>query len=97
MNRRCALDKPELRLAADFDASPLWTHEGNLQIEALSLSPRMSDELQRWADDFDATAPRGPRMKSGGYIPNDWTERGRRLARQLQAEVGETFMVVYDP
>lgn len=90
------MDRPELRLTADFDASPLWTPEGNLPVEALSLSPRLTAQLRCWADDFDATAPRGPRMKSGGYLPNDWTERGRRLAHQLQAEVGESFRVMYD-
>ena len=87
----------ELRLAADFGASPLWTWEGNIRVEDLPLSPRLAAELRRWADEFDATTPRGRRMKRGGHVPTDWTERGRRLARDLQAEVGDAFVVVYDP
>jgi hypothetical protein len=96
-DRRSPLSRPELRLAADFDASPLWTPEGNIRIGDLALSPRLSAELRRWAEEFDATTPRGPRMKRGGVVPTDWTERGQRLAHELQAEVGDTFVVVYDP
>jgi hypothetical protein len=91
------LPTPELRLAADFDASPLWSRGGNVRIEDLPLSPQLNAELRRWAEEFDATTPRGPRMKRGGHVPADWTERGQRLAYQLQAEVGDTFVVVYDP
>ena len=87
----------ELRLAADFDASPLWTLDGNIAIGDLPVSPRLSAELHRWAAEFDATTPRGRRMKRGGYVPTDWTELGRRLAHELQSEVGDTFVVVYDP
>ena len=36
-------------------------------------------------------------MKRGDYLPTDWTARGQRLARELQAEVHDTFVVVYDP
>ena len=53
-------------MAADFNASPLWTLEGNIPIEDLPLSPRLNAELHRWAEEFDATTPRGPRMKRGG-------------------------------
>ena len=91
-----ALDRPELRLAADFGASPLWTRDGNIEVEDLPLSPRLTAELHRWADDFNGTTPRGPRIKSGGYVPSDWAERGRRLAQQLQAEVGDSLVVVLD-
>ena len=91
------MSKPELRLAADFDASPLWTRGGNIPIEELPLSPRLTAELHKWAEEFDATTPRGPWMKRGGYVPTDWTERGQRLAHEVQAEVGASFVVVYDP
>lgn len=88
--------RPVVRLAADFDASPLWTIEGNIPIEDLPLSPRLRAELRRWADEFDATTPRGPRMKRGDFLPTDWAQRGERLAGRLQAELGDTFVVVYD-
>ena len=91
------MPKPRLRLSADFDASPLWTREGNIRIEDLPLSPRLNAELHRWAEEFDATAPRGPRMKPGGHVPTDWSERGQRLALELRAELGDTFVVVFDP
>jgi hypothetical protein len=96
-DRRRPVSKPELRLAADYGASPLWTLDGNIPIEDLPLSPRLNAELHRWAKEFDATTPKGTRMKRGGYVPTDWTERGQRLARDLQAEVVDTFEVVYDP
>ena len=35
-------------------------------------------------------------MKSEGYVPSDWVERGRRLAQQLQPELGDTFVVLYE-
>lgn len=88
---------PVIQLSADFDASPLWTRDGNVRIEDLPLSPRLAAELRRWADDFDATTPRGPRMTSRSYVPSDWVERGRRLAQQLQAELDGSFEVQYDP
>ena len=90
------MSKSELRLAADFGASPLWTTEGNIPIDDLPLSPRLSAELHRWADEFDATTPKGAKMRRSGCLPCDWTERGRRLARQLQAELGDAFVVVAD-
>lgn len=89
------MKRPRLRLAPDFGASPLWTDEGSTPIENFSLSPRLSEELHRWADEFDATTPKGRRMKRGGYVPTDWLDRGRRLARQLQAEVGDAYFVSY--
>lgn len=36
-------------------------------------------------------------MKRGDYLPTVWTERGQRLAGQLQADVGDAFVVLYDP
>ena len=36
-------------------------------------------------------------MRRGGFVPTDWTTRGQRLAQELRAEVGDTFVVVYDP
>jgi hypothetical protein len=36
-------------------------------------------------------------MEPESYVPPDWTERGKRLARDLQAEGGATLVVVYDP
>ncbi|CAN7415066.1 hypothetical protein [Knoellia sp. LjRoot47] len=89
------MSRPELRLDVDYGASPLWTDEGSTPIESFSLSPRLSEELHRWATEFDATTPQGRRMKRGGYVPSDWLDRGRRLARQLQAEVGDAYLVVY--
>ncbi|QIM21907.1 hypothetical protein G7075_13540 [Phycicoccus sp. HDW14] len=91
------MSRPELRLVADYGASPLWTVNGNVPIDDLPLSPRLKAELDRWAKEFDATTPKGTRMKRGGHVPTDWAERGQRLARELQAEVYDTFEVVYDP
>lgn len=70
---------------------------GNVPINDLSLSPRLKAELDRWAKDFDATTPKGTRMKREDFTPTDWAERGLRLARELQAEVRETFEVVLRP
>lgn len=89
------MERPELRLDADYGASPLWTDGESTPIEYFSLSPRLSEQLHRWAAEFDVTTPKGRRMKRGGYVPTDWLDRGRRLARQLQAEVGDTYLVVY--
>ena len=90
------MSKPELRLAADYGASPLWTLDGNIPFEDLPLSPRLNAELHRWAEEFDATTPKGTRMKRGDYLPTTGPN-GQRLARELQAEVHDTFEVVYDP
>ena len=89
------MERPELRLDADYGASPLWTDGESTPIEHFCLSPRLTEELHRWAAEFDMTTPRGPRMRRGGYVPPDWLDRGRRLARQLQAEVGDAYLVVY--
>lgn len=94
---RCAVDRPELRMSADYGASPLWTAGENIPIEYLSLSSRLTAELHRWAGDFDVTTPKGSRMDRGGYVPTDWVDRGQRLARQLQEEVGDVFLVTYNP
>ena len=64
-----ALDRPELRLAADFNASPLWTRDGNIEVEDLPLSPRLTAELHRWADDFNGTTPKGSSNQERGLRP----------------------------
>lgn len=63
------MSRSELRLAADFGASPLWTAEGNIPIDDLLLSPRLSAELHRWAGEYDATTPRGLHMKERRLPP----------------------------
>lgn len=62
-------------------------------MEDLALSLRLAAELHRWADDFDATTPRGASMKNAGFVPSDWVERWWQLARQRQAEVGDRYLV----
>ena len=60
-DRKRLLCKPELRLAADYGASPPWTLDGNIPIEDVALS-WLNAELHCWATEFDATHT-GTRMK----------------------------------
>ncbi len=81
-------------LAADVEPGRSWQcvpadPAGQYAIGAQPSWTPTEVEPARWA--------RAVPLDGGGHVPTDWTERGQRLAHELQAEVGDSFVVVYDP
>ncbi|KQU68828.1 MULTISPECIES: hypothetical protein [unclassified Phycicoccus] len=84
----------ELTVMADWNADPVWTKQGMVDLETLPLSPRLTADLLAWArrweelHDRTRTAP-----QQDSY--SDWVSSGRRLSRDLQLELGPAYDVEY--
>ncbi len=92
--------KPELDLALEWRARPLWVYEDGGGMDnpetATIVGQPLAGELDSWAKEYDGfwdpDDPRGPNF------PDRDTElaffaRGRALAERLVAEVGDRWAV----
>lgn len=83
---------------ADYGCFPLGAPDGNLEYDALSISPELVDDLQRWADEYDAILVWDDPASSGfatQELQDQFVVTGRALARRLAYELGPNFVVVY--
>lgn len=91
-----------IRVDADWECWPTWLlvdgDLANVAPESLPISAGLARDLNRWADDLDATYDADNPLESGFRTEqeqNAFEERGRELARRLQEELGGTAEVVY--
>lgn len=101
------LDRAEpriwLRLKAVLDDSPLTRSVGPdavaLDPSSLAVRSGVVTELDRWMTDYRSVLSDWPR--SGGFdsvgAAESFVDRGKRLAAQLQAELGANYHVEYWP
>jgi hypothetical protein len=80
-------DSPELRRAR---ARP----GGDLDLSRLGVSDRLRGELEAWHAEWERAAS-GQRAEHGDD-PSTWEERGYELARQLQSELPDLDVQVWD-
>lgn len=95
------MSKAGLKLMADYHCSPLWHHGGreigNVDPAEVGVSEALAAKLERWAATFDS------HLNVSDPAATKWTEEeekqfdgeGRRLCRELAAEIGERFAIVY--
>ncbi|GDY30655.1 hypothetical protein [Gandjariella thermophila] len=99
-----------VRLAAEWETSPLWiiyerrgeldTHNCPLdQVgDYMDLSPSLLRELDSWDAEFQATYRADDPQKSGFSSDQDkarWVQQGRALAPELAKQVAASVSVVY--
>jgi hypothetical protein len=97
-----------IKLMADYFCSPVWhdaTGEdlpdpeiGPIDLDDLPVTDDLRDDLEAWADRFDATMdPDDP--AAAAFQPPDSLARfatdGAALAARLQAELGRGWVVRY--
>ena len=99
-NRRCAhpvrvrVCQMELTVMADWDADPVWSKQGMIDLETLPLSPRLTADLLAWARRWEELHGRTPRERDDVSY-SSWVSSGRRLSRDLQLELGWAYDVEY--
>ena len=92
-----------LRVMADYGAVPVWALRkrrfganrdiGMVAAERLAISSELKNDLQSWADVFDANGLRA--AWSGTPEHARWVEAGRVLAARLDDELGPRYEVFY--
>ncbi len=92
---------PHFKVMADYGCWPLWhdyTDIGNVDPDALPITPGLRDDLLRWAERFDQTLNDDDPASSGfetlaaeGLFQRD----GRSLTQRLAAELAETAVIRY--
>jgi hypothetical protein len=85
----------------DFNCFPLWKaggEIGNVDPDDLPLTGDLKAALQAWASAFDKTLNQEYPPDSGFANPAEeaaFETEGRRLWRELQAQLGPEYKVVY--
>lgn len=79
---------------ADWDADPVWNKRGMVHLETLALSPRLIADLLAWARRWEALHDRTFRVREKDSYAA-WVTSGRKLSRDLQLELGETYDIEY--
>jgi hypothetical protein len=99
------LDRPAprrwLKVMAKAGCSPVWQPNPALNVDLadLPIAPELSNDLARWAADFDATCSDDARA-SGFETQRDaeeFVDIGRHLVDRLQASLRPSWHVEYMP
>jgi hypothetical protein len=92
----------ELKLMTDYHCFPLWEplEDGtrNVSPDELPLSSDLREALREWAAAYDRTLNHDYPPLSGFASPAEegaFEVEGRRLWKELQAQLGPTYRVVY--
>ena len=86
-----------LRVFPDYCADPVWNDTGMADLDALQVPEWLQGELRDWARDWEDLM--GVRELRYAVVDERahrlWHRRGRKLAQQLQSEVGDAYRVEY--
>jgi hypothetical protein len=81
---------------ADYSADPIWSDAGGEDLDDLPISERLRRDLRAWGALHDTLPKTKFRFQTGGG-PRAFSEAGRRLTKQLAAELGPDYTVTYVP
>ena len=91
-----------IKLMAEYGGTVLWgveaTDIGPINPDDLPLTAELKTALQAWADVYDKTLNEGYPPDSGFASPAEeeaFELEGRRLWKELQAQLGPAYKVVY--
>jgi hypothetical protein len=74
----------------DICGTSLWPSGFDLDTDTLPLSPALRSRLEAWVTEWEDDV-------MGGVVPEDeWDRRGYALSKELQAEVGPDYEIVYE-
>lgn len=84
-----------LRVFPDYCADPVWADDGGMvDLDTLPISARLRDALRDWAREWE-------RLLGKKFVVREkdayaaWLTAGRRLARDLERELGDGWSVDY--
>jgi hypothetical protein len=89
-------ERIRVKVDAEEGAFPVWMLDGHVDDIDELVSDALRSRLQNWCDDVCGvrgalTPPRPPRLTKA----EAWNRRGRLLATELQAELGEGYEVFF--
>ncbi|MDE9364726.1 hypothetical protein PZ938_03845 [Luteipulveratus sp. YIM 133132] len=87
---------PSYRLFPDYGADPVWAERGMVDLDDLPISSRLRTDLRTWAARWEQLMGQDFRIREKDSH-NEWQRAGRRLARDLQRELGDDAVVTYEP
>jgi hypothetical protein len=94
-------DGPYRRDAAGHVLPDPSVEVGPIELDDLPVSEDLRDDLEAWADRFDATLDEDDPARSGGFEAPDSlaasTRDGAALAARVAAELGPDWVVRYVP
>ena len=79
---------------ADWDADPVWSKQGMVNLETLPLSRRLTADLLAWARRWEELHDTTLRVRERDSY-SAWVTSGRRLSRDLQLELGPAYDIEY--
>jgi hypothetical protein len=89
-----------IKLMPDYGCFPLWEASagavGNIDPRTLPLSVGLTSELEKWAEQYDATLDVDNPLSSGftsSEHERDFADVGRRLCTLIQQELGHEFSI----
>lgn len=87
---------------ADYGCHPLWdvgsSGPANLDPRSLPISGRLVSSLREWSERYDQTLDKSNPRESAFATPREheqFVDDGWLLSRQLAAELGEGWSVIY--
>lgn len=93
-----------LRLANEYLAGPIFCPDldemGHIDIEDLPISQNLNDKIRLWDDEYQSTFNDLYPPDSGFSSAQEkvrHVNEGRRLAQEMQAELGDGYKVEYCP
>jgi hypothetical protein len=91
-----------IKLMAEYGCTVLWDFDpdriGPIDPESLPLTAELKAALHKWAAAYDRTLNQEYPPESGFNSPTEeeaFQAEGRRLWKELQAQLGEEYKVVY--
>lgn len=92
-----------IKLMADYQCYPLWDISpnfcGDIDPNILPISKCLKEGLKKWSDVFDQTLNLEDPKKSGFKSKGEeihFKNQGISLFKQLQKELGNKFIIVFD-
>ena len=79
---------------AGYGADPVWTDHGEANLDELPISPRLRRRIREWAAAHDTLPTTQFRFQTPGG-QRAFNHTGRRLARELGAELGPDYRVEF--
>jgi hypothetical protein len=80
---------------AHYDAFPLWIDNGMLDPTSLQLSPDLRTRHTEWGHEYTDTLTHNAYQWTSAAAHQDWNDRGRDLADQVQDELGADVEVLF--
>ena len=85
-----------ITVMADYYAFPLWTDDnGMLDPTSLPLPADLRARLTEWGQEYTDTLTHNAYQWTSAAAHQDWNDRGRDLADQVQHELGADVEVLF--